>query len=397
MKRDQRTGWRVTKSEKDFLSKQLSDFRDGKIALGKKSDSDSFEMKAWDDDGNLMDIEKFCEYHNLPIEHIKKYKLVSHTGSPYFNIEFKPVDMDFEDTDFEEIIKEAVGRNITPLRIYSGNPTSDSIFNRAVYTDTHVGLNPNPKGISQYGGKWDREELFERCDYMINKIIDNQTSDILIVDDLADFVDGQDGFTTRGGHKLPQNMSNREVFDNGFDFKVRLVDKLSPRFASVKFNSVTNGNHCGDMGYYVNKAVKQFVEQRYPNVDFNIHETFLSHYFMGNHCFIVTHGKDMDHMKFGFKPHIDTKQIDKIESYIKHHKLYNQSKFIHVCKGDSHQALFDMSSSDDWDYMNYPAFAPSSDWVQTNFSKGRSGFVIEEYAVNHNDKSIKPYWFEWKS
>ena len=35
----------------------------------------------------------------------------------------------------------------------------------------------------------------------------------IYVCDLGDAVDGWNGYTTRGGHKLPQNMSNKEVFE----------------------------------------------------------------------------------------------------------------------------------------------------------------------------------------
>jgi len=182
---------RITKDEKKFLEKQLDLYRQGKsIDFKPDKSSESFEMKAWDDEGNLMDIERFCDYHNLPYEHIKKYKLVSHTGSPYYNVEFKPIEIDFEGVDFEEIIEEAVKRNVKPLKLCAEVSGYTQTFDRAIVSDIHVGLEPNPKNNSLYGGEWNRDELMNRADELVARILDNQTSETLIIDDLGDLVDG---------------------------------------------------------------------------------------------------------------------------------------------------------------------------------------------------------------
>jgi len=397
MKKDQRLMNRITKDEKKFLEKQLDLYRQGKsIDFKPDKSSESFEMKAWDDEGNLMDIERFCDYHNLPYEHIKKYKLVSHTGSPYYNVEFKPIEIDFEGVDFEEIIEEAVKRNVKPLKLCAEVSGYTQTFDRAIVSDIHVGLEPNPKNNSLYGGEWNRDELMNRADELVARILDNQTSETLIIDDLGDLVDGWNGETTRGGHGLPQNMDNKEQFDNAFDFKVRIAEGVCKNYAHIMFNNVCEDNHGGSFTYIVNSSFKRFAEERYPNINVINHNKFISHYKVGQHCIILSHGKDSKHLKFGFKPQLDPKQIEKIDQYIKANNLYNQSRWIEFSKGDSHQCLFDMSSSDDFDYMNYPAFSPSSDWCQTNFKKGRSGFVIQTIDANRKEKVIKPFWFDWK-
>jgi hypothetical protein len=55
--------------------------------------------------------------------------------------------------------------------------------------------------------------------------------------------------------------------------------------------------------------------------------------------------------------------------------------------------LFDYCSSDEFDYFNYPAFSDSSEWVQTNFKKGRSGFVFFQIDLVSNRKVVMPYFF----
>ena len=111
--------------------------------------------------------------------------------------------------------------------------------------------------------------------------------------------------------------------------------------------------------------------------------------------FIITHGKDSKHLKFGFKPHLDGKQVEKIDNYIDTHYLLEKDVRIEFSKGDSHQLLFDHSTSDRFEYFNYMALSPSSNWIQTNFKKGKSGFTFFNYHDTF-DYTTKHVFFKWK-
>ena len=53
-------------------------------------DSDKpFVLSAWHDNGYMMNIEEYCRHYKLPHQDVRQYKLVSHTGTPFFNILFK--------------------------------------------------------------------------------------------------------------------------------------------------------------------------------------------------------------------------------------------------------------------------------------------------------------------
>jgi len=69
----------------------------------KKSEARPFVLSAWNEDtGKMMDIEEYCAHYRLPRKDVKSYKLVSHTGTPFYNILFKEHDEDLE-VDFETI------------------------------------------------------------------------------------------------------------------------------------------------------------------------------------------------------------------------------------------------------------------------------------------------------
>lgn len=293
-----------------------------------------------------------------------------------------------EEIDFLSIFKD----KIEPIKIKKDcELKSTSLFDRLVYTDVHVGMNVNPDGYSLYGGAWDEFELEKRLEIMVNHTIKHKKSNTLIIKCLGDFMDGYNAMTTRGGHELPQNMDNQKAFDVGLRFKIRLIDSLVPHFENIQCINICDDNHSGSFGYIVNSAFKTYVELKYPNVVEVINQRkFIDHYIIKNRCFILTHGKDGKNLKFGFKPILDAKQIEKIKNYIDENKLHNYK--IEFSKGDSHQYIFDNSTSKHFQYQNFPAFSPPSQWVQTNFQNSISGFVHFNYY--ENQKTTNDFIFD---
>tara|TARA_R110000868_G_C10962962_1_gene768729 strand:+ start:365 stop:1624 length:1260 start_codon:yes stop_codon:yes gene_type:complete len=329
---------------------------------------------------------------DIPLDHvIKRVSTNVSTNQQWIITEpakaFKEV---VDKIDFESIVKkyiEPVHVDFEPLQ------QSNYEFDRLVYTDVHNGMTTNENGYSLYGGKWDEDEIKARLAVIIAHVVERQTSNTLFIDELGDFMDGWDGETTRKGHKLPQNMDNEKAFDVGLYFKVAMIQGLAKHYTRIICHNVCNDNHAGSFGYVVNSAFKQIVEARYSHVEVTNFRKFMDHYIIGDLCFILTHGKDSKSLKFGFKPHLDPKQIEKIKNYIDQHKLHAYK--VELSKGDSHQKLFDESSSDAFDYYNYGALSPSSEWVQTNFKRGKSFFEFFNYKAN-GQKVHNPHVFEWE-
>jgi len=291
-----------------------------------------------------------------------------------------------KEIDFTNIFKDL----ITPIKLPKIERKLDlSLFDRLVYTDVHVGMEVNQNGYSLYDGAWNELELNKRLETMVAQTLINKQSDTLIIHELGDFMDGYDAVTTRGGHSLPQNMDNQKAFDVGLSFKIKLIDALIPYYNSIECINICNDNHAGSFGYIVNSAFKAYIELKYDNVKVTNQRKFIDHYIVENRCFILTHGKDDKNMKFGFKPHLDAVQIEKIKNYIDEYRLHYFT--IEFSKGDSHQLLLDFTSSSAFEYQNFGAFSPPSDWVKTNFKNTNSSFIVFNYY--ENQKSINPIIF----
>jgi len=351
-------------------------------------------LSAFDSNNKVMDIDAYCKHHGLPRDDVRSYKLVTHTGTPFYNIAFNER---LTETEFltKEFIKSIVAKHIKPVKQVKTFTYPTNTITRLVYTDAHIGMHPDPTGISIYGGVWNKEVQDIRFSQMM-LCVDMHTESIggtLIIDELGDYPDGWDGQTVRKGHSLPQNMSNEETFDQCVSLKVKQVDLMVScgKFKKIILNNICNDNHAGAFGYVINSAVKMIVETKYPGiVRVANHMSFINHYQIGNHTFIISHGKDKENLKFGFKPKLDDAGEKKIRNYIDEKRL---DGFIEFSKGDSHQLLLDYATSDRFDYMNYMSFAPPSQWVQTNYQKGRSGYVIQLFNEDKRDKIIIPKFF----
>ena len=330
--------------------------------------------------------------HGLSLKDLDHGWLKNKSSSVHFrNPLFRGNETESKEIDFDSIIKKYAKR-IKVGGIELSEPPM--FFDRLVYTDVHIGMTTNENGYSLYGGKWDEEEISARLSIMVAHVIKNKRSNTLLIDDLGDFLDGWDGETVRKGHKLPQNMDNEKAFDVGLYFKCGLIDGLADHYEKIICHNVCNDNHAGSFGYTVNSAFKNLSIAKWDNVEVINLRRFIEHYYFGNHCFILTHGKDGKHLKFGFKPILESKQIEKIKNYIDEHRILGKCEFVEFSKGDSHQKIFDESTSDSFNYYNYPAFSPSSEWVQTNFKKGISGFEFFNYYED-GQKIHKPFLFDW--
>lgn len=68
-----------------------------------ESKAKPFIMSAWKQSGGVMNIDEYCEHHGLPRDDVRSYKLVSHTGIPFYNVQFRETALDSALLDAEYI------------------------------------------------------------------------------------------------------------------------------------------------------------------------------------------------------------------------------------------------------------------------------------------------------
>jgi hypothetical protein len=298
--------------------------------------------------------------------------------------------------EIERVIREAVSNAVIKHPI--GAPTyTNSAALRGVISDAHVGMDSNVEG-SVFGFEYNAEVFNKNLDRFFEaiqkEIAFHGSFDTIFIDDLGDGLDGYDAMTTRGGHKLQQNMGNNAQWKTYVDGKLStLINIINLNgAANYEFRNVTNDNHGGSFAWTANMAIKMALELMFPNVKYHVLGKAIEHFVYGEHCHIITHGKDKQFMMKGMPLHL-TKDVFKLVSeYIDFHEI--RSKYIHLDKGDLHQTGYERSSK--FDYRNFMSFAPPSPWVQANFGLGYCGFSTQIIPKATNEIKHTDIFFELK-
>jgi len=295
-----------------------------------------------------------------------------------------------ENIDFEGILSKVFSSQDKVSEIVYNEPIltsqnqnqNQSKYCENIYiSDSHVGMDVS---YATYSNFFDKHVYKDRMNtvFMDTAVRVSQYGkfNTINVDYLGDIFDGQDAFTVKRTHRLPQNMSNAECFEVAlYTNKVFLERLFTSNFSdnySVHF--VRESNHGGDMDLYLFQSLKLWINTKFPNVNVVIARKVIDHYIIGNHAFIYGHGKDNTDMKFGWPLTINDKLENYIDQYIKEYKLYEY--FVHTVSGDLHQDA--TTNAKLFRYRKVPALAGSSKWVMSNFGLTEPGTGIDIYRLD---------------
>jgi hypothetical protein len=345
-----------------------------------KSTTTTSDVGYSDDVTKTDAFKEYCYREGLDISKVKSAKYVNHDGQQKFNVV-----LDYNETfefDWDKFV-QSMSKDIT----VDLTPTRKAQNKKALHlyqSDMHVGA-------------WVEEDSIYENEYSLDVVNSRLASvralaykkhdeygvfDTLALFDLGDMLDGFNGNTTRGGHKLPQNMTNMQQFDSAISAYKTHISELVASGISEKmvFHATCNDNHAGDFSYFALRALAEWAKVKFPQVTVNIQTKFLDTYTYGDHTFILTHGKDKVHMKHGMPKYLDKKTEIYIKDFIDQKEI---SGNIHVIKGDLHQDCVDFCNR--FRYRNVLSLFGASGWVFTNFGYSRAGVSYDVVDLNSKD------------
>lgn len=96
-----------------------------------------FVLSAWGNDGKMMDIDNYCIHYDLPRESISSYKLVSHTGTPFYNIVFKEniIDNEMDSAYIQSVLED----ELDTIYFYEPKPFTLPSETVLKWADLHFG------------------------------------------------------------------------------------------------------------------------------------------------------------------------------------------------------------------------------------------------------------------
>ena len=242
-------------------------------------------------------------------------------------------------------------------------------------SDRHIGAMTKENSIMS--NPYNAQIYKERMEQVLEEVIrldDIHYFNNIIVVDTGDTIDGYNAKTTRGEHILPQNMSNREVFTTFMEtelYFMREVDRLSD--AKLTRYTIGDSNHGGDFEWMCHKSLEYALAKELPNVQIVTGNKFIEHFYVGDHCFMICHGKDSEDMKRPLPKNLDDKTELWIKSYMEYNKI--DSRYCHFIKGDTHVLNSELGRF--FRYKNVPSLYGSSKWVHTNFMSNMKAVAFD--------------------
>lgn len=262
------------------------------------------------------------------------------------------------------------------------------------FADFHIGASVSNN--SEFENEWNEEELYRRMNAVLNNIYNMNTAfDTIVINILGDMLDGFYGQTTRRDHFLSQNMSNYDqirVYKESFIWFINELYK-SNIVGKIQLYSVPGGNHDGFAMGEATKYMFLTAKTMYPNFIVNIDSEesgvsnkFYLDYEFNDRIFVITHGKDDQHMKRPLPLNLNPQAQLLINDILVNRDLYNQGKPIHIIKGDMHND--NLNSTLHYDYRTCLSLFGASDYCQSNYTANKSGVSYELFVGDQMSRGI---------
>lgn len=233
-------GKKPTKDNRYRLSdneyQSVIEYRDGTVTNQYEAKPQRSILTALNDKGELMDIDEYCAFYRIPREDVRSYKLVSHTGIPYYNIASGNV----EESESELSIEEIKGLIEADLKTIQYRPLVSMKSKRPIVVsiaDLHFGAYVDGlKKTKPYSINILADLLQEVAD-----ITNEEESSEVHVHILGDLIESFTGLNHKNSWKgLQKGMIGAEAVK--LSTKV-LHDCLLSRIVNLKSVKIIAGNH----------------------------------------------------------------------------------------------------------------------------------------------------------
>lgn len=268
-------------------------------------------------------------------------------------------------------IKEELKKEVSPVSWDEPKIVNKSLL---IYlSDLHIGMMCATDQLLN-SNTYDAKVLEERLFRTLSIILSTKPDEIIICL-MGDLVDGWDGETVRKGHKLPQNLNNKEQYHTFINSFKTYFTTLSSLNCKIKFYSVSEGNHEGDLSHIYASSLELWLNAKFPQIETKVFNRFIDFIRVQDHVFMLTHGKDKQEMNKGLPLSLDFKTENFISRFMLDNNIVPNKQFVHFIKGDLHQSS--QQYGELFRYRNTLALASPSKWVQTNFLSKTCGVSFD--------------------
>jgi predicted phosphodiesterase len=185
--------------------------------------------------GGIMDIKKYCEYYQFDFENVKSWKLVSHTGIPFYNIAFYSPE-EQEESNYQ-LIKEVLKAELKKVARDSYKEVETNEIDNLVISDLHVGAYID--GLIKTK-EFSPTILIDYLEQTVIKVNKNNAKEVNVFC-LGDLIESFTGLNHKNSWKgLQKGLIGAEVIK--FTAKI-LHEKLLSKINNLNKIYIVAGNH----------------------------------------------------------------------------------------------------------------------------------------------------------
>lgn len=310
-------------------------------------------LTALNDSNELMTIDEYCEFYKIPRDEVRSYKLVTHTGVPYYNIASSNVeDVTAGNTELYDFIL-----NHKPdYSFIKDLPEASKNLLVLDIADLHIG---KLSRASETGEEYNTEIAMNRAQSGVSGILSkskafNIDRVMFVIGNDVMHIDNAKSTTTSGTFQDSDSMFY-DMFNNSLELYVKIIESLA---MSYKVDIIFNpSNHDYVSGFMLARAVGIWFKDC-PNVTINDTIAHRKYYKYGNNMIATSHG---DGAKLADVPLLMATEQPIMWAETKyrycylhhlHHKQVHKFQSAKDYIGVTVEHLRSPSSADSWHYRN---------------------------------------------
>lgn len=222
----------------DTANDAISDTEDAGLGTTTAQYTKKKVLSAYDENGKLMNIEQYCAFYKIPFDQARTYKLVTHTGIPFYNIASNIINEPTDDLIDAETLRQMIAEDLKGYK-YKSNPKP--IYNKKInvvkISDLHFGAYiDNLIKSKNYSISILAERLRESAD-----IINQDVAEEVHVHILGDLIESFTGLNHKNSWKgLAKGMIGAEVVKLCCEV---LHESFLSRINNLKTVKIVAGNH----------------------------------------------------------------------------------------------------------------------------------------------------------
>lgn len=317
-----------------------------------KGDDNDLVLSALKEDGTIMTIDEYCDAYNIPLDHVRSYKIVTHGGkAPYYNIQSKDVSRDNKSAfeDFAKRLLYDIENSGNLPKTFVRNTVNDGHLFVVDLADIHIG-----KLCSSFetGEDYNNQIAVQRCKEGLEGLI--QKSKGFAIEKIL-FIGGNDILhidtpkrTTTSG--TPQDTDGM-WYDNFLIAKQLYIDLLNRLLEIADVHFMYNpSNHDYQSGFFLADVIKTYYKDS-KNITFQCDISHRKYYTYEDNLIGTTHGDGASLDSLPGLMSVEAKDWSSCKHrYIYIHHIHH--KKLKDFPGVTVESLRSPSSTDSWHHRN---------------------------------------------